>query len=118
MSHAVFTATVVDLDEGTHGELAAKFIVDSENENRAAAEPPIDPLPVTPWADLKTSYLTVLGNTLDRAHENYIKQQADKQAADDELNVRWLEGGEAERSAALASLPAVPETEEHDEETP
>jgi len=116
MSHAVFTATVVDLDEGTHGELAAKFIVDSENEKRAAAEPPIDPLPVTPWASLKASYLTVLGNTLDRAHKNYIEQQASKQAADDELDSRWLEGGEAERTAALAALPAAPEEVHHDSE--
>jgi hypothetical protein len=109
MSHAVFSVTVVDLDEGTHGELAARFIVDSENATRASQEPPIDPLPVTPWESLKASYLTILANTLDRANENYIVQQANKQAADDELAARWLEGGEAERSAALASLP-VPES--------
>lgn len=115
MSHAVFTATVVDLDEGTHGELAALFIVDNENAKRAELDPPVDPLPVTPWADLKASYLTVLGETLNRAHENYIKQQADKQAADDELNTRWLEGGESERTAALAALPDAPA---HEEEQP
>ena len=109
MSHAIFTVTVVDLDEGTHGALAAKFIVDNENEKRASQEPPVDPLPITPWADLKASYLTVLTATIQSAHENYIKQQADQQAAEDELNTRWLEGGEAERAAALAQLPAVPE---------
>ena len=111
MSHAIFTATVVDLDEGSHGELAAKFIVDAENQKRAAADPPIDPLPVTPWVELKASYLTVLGSTLDRAHENYIKQQADKQAAEDKLNARWLEGGESERAASLAALPPAPVAE-------
>lgn len=111
MSHAIFTATVVDLDEGSHGELAAKFIVDAENQKRAAADPPIDPLPVTPWAELKASYLTVLGSTLDRAHENYIKQQADKQAAEDKLKARWLEGGESERAASLAALPPAPVAE-------
>ena len=109
MSHAIFTVAVAGLDEGSHGELAAKFIVDGENEKRAAADPPVDPLPVTPWADLKASYLTVLGSTLDRAHENYIKQQADQQASEDKLNARWLEGGESERAAALSQLPAVPE---------
>lgn len=109
MSHADFTVTVVDLDDGTHGALAAKFIVDNENEKRASQEPSVDPLPVTPWADLKTSYLTVLTATIQSAHENYIKQQADKQAADDELDSRWLEGGEAERTAALAALPPAPE---------
>lgn len=108
MSHAIFTVSVVDLDQGTHGELAAQFIVDAENKKRAAADPPINPLPVTPWADLKASYLTVLGHTLDRAHENYIKQQADKQALDDELDARWLEGGESERAASLAALPPAP----------
>ena len=113
MSHAVFTVTVAELDDGTHGALAAKFIVDGENERRAAQEPPVDPLPVTPWADLKTSYLTVLTATVQSAHENYIVQQANKQAADDELNERWTIGGEAERSAAIAALPAAPE---HDEE--
>ncbi len=114
MSHATFTVTVVDLDEGTHGALAAKFIVDNENEKRAAQDPPVDPLPVTPWADLKASYLTVLTATIQSAHENYIKQQADQQAAEDELNTRWLEGGEAERAAALAQLPAVPEEHHHE----
>ena len=111
MSHAVFSVSVVDLDEGTHGALAAKFIVDNENEKRSQAEPPVEPLPVTPWADLKASYLTVLTATIQSAHENYIKQQADKQAADDELEVRWLEGGETERAAALAALPPSPEHE-------
>lgn len=109
MSHAVFTVTVAELEDGTHGALAAKFIVDGENAARAAAEPPVDPLPVTPWADLKASYLAVLTATLQRAHENYIVQQADKQAADDELTERWTYGGEAERTAALAALPASPE---------
>jgi len=112
MSHAVFTISVADLDDGTHGALAAKFIVDSENETRAAAEPPVDPLPVSPWADLKASYLVVLTATVQRAHDSYIQQQADKQAADDELAERWTVGGEAERSAAIAALPAAPE---HDE---
>jgi len=109
MSHATFTVTVIDLDEGTHSALAAKFIVDNENEKRAAQDPPVDPLLVTPWADLKASYLTVLTSTIQHAHENYIKQQADKQANEDQLSLRWLEGGEAERTAALAQLPAVPE---------
>ena len=129
MSHSTFTVTVVDLNEGTHGALAAKFIVDKENEKRAAQEPPVDPLPVEPWADLKASYLTVLTATIQSAHENYIKQQADKQAADDELTERWMVGGEADRAAALAALPAVgtpvevvahegePEVH-HEEETP
>jgi len=118
MSHAVFSVSVVDLDEGTHGALAARFIVDTENEKRSQAEPPVDLLPVSPWADLQASYLTVLAATIQSAHENYIKQQADKQASDDELNVRWLKGGEAERIAALASLPPVPDVEKHHEETP
>lgn len=109
MSHADFTVTVVDLDEGTHGALAAKFIVDKENEKRAFNEPPSDPLPVTPWADLKASYLTVLTATIQSAHENYIVQQANDQARTDELDSRWLEGGEAERTAALAALPPAPE---------
>ena len=116
MAHAIFTITVVDLDEGSHGALAAQFIVDNENEKRLAADPPLPVLPVTPWADLKASYLTVLTATIQSAHVNYIKQQADKQAADDELDSRWLEGGEAERSAALAALPDVPVHEEHQPE--
>lgn len=109
MSHADFTVTVVALDEGSHGELAAKFIVDAENTKRAAEEPPVALLPVTPFATLVASYLTVLEATLDRAHDSYITQQANKEAADEELNKRWVEGGEAERAAALAALPAIPE---------
>jgi len=109
MSHAIFTVTVVDLEEGTHGALAAKFIVDKENEKRLAAEPPELQLPTVPWANLESSYLQVLTATIQSAHENYIKQQADQQASEDELNTRWLEGGEAERAAALAQLPEIPE---------
>ena len=112
MSHAIFTVTVANLDQGTHGELAAKYIVDSENKKRAAAEPPIEPLPIAPWEELKASYLTVLGNTLDRAHENYIEQQANQQASDDKLNLRWLEGGESQRAAALSQLPEAPNLSE------
>jgi len=107
MSHAIFTVTVVDLEEGTHGALAAKFIVDKENEKRHAAEPPELQLPTVPWANLESSYLQVLTSTIQSAHENYIKQQADQQASQDELNARWLEGGEAERAAAIAALPPV-----------
>lgn len=112
MSHAIFTVTVANLDQGTHGELAAKYIVDSENKKRAAAKPPIEPLPIAPWEELKASYLTVLGNTLDRAHENYIEQQANQQASDDKLNLRWLEGGESQRAAALSQLPEAPNLSE------
>ena len=109
MPHAEFTVTVTGLEEGSHGALAAKFIVDAENTNREAADPPIALLPVVPFATLVTSYLTVLDATLERAHGSYITQQANKEAADEELNKRWLEGGEAERTAALAALPAIPE---------
>ena len=109
MAHAEFTVTVVDLVEGSHGELAAQFIVDAENEKRAAFEPPIDPLPVAPFAALVDSYLIVLSATITRAHENYIVQQAAQQSAIDKLDQRWLEGGSADREASLAQLPPAPE---------
>jgi hypothetical protein len=109
MPHAEFTVTVVDLAEGSHGELAAQFIVDSENEKRAAFEPPIDPLPVAPFAALVDSYLIVLSATITRAHGNYIVQQAAQQSAIDKLDQRWLEGGSADRAASLAQLPPAPE---------
>ncbi len=107
MSHAEFTVTVVDLDPDTHGELAAKFIVDTENEKRASMDPPEELLPVSPWEALKASYLSVLSSTINSAHLNYIQQQSTKQAADDQLNERWMVGGESERTAALAALPPV-----------
>ena len=72
-----------------------------------AAEPPELQLPTVPWANLESSYLQVLTSTIQSAHENYIKQQADLQASEDELNTRWLKGGEAERAAAIAALPPV-----------
>ena len=97
MSHALFTVSVVDLDEGSHGELAAKFIVDSENEKRAA------------FAELVPSYLAILEATLDRAHVNYIIQQATQQSATDQLDARWLQASEAERNAALTALPEATE---------
>lgn len=116
MSHASFTVSVVDLDEGTHGALAAKFIVDNENEKRAALDPPEAALPVAPWADLKASYLTVLSATINNAHVNYIQQQADQQAAADDLSERWILGGESQRAAALDQLPPVGTPIEHIEE--
>ena len=108
MSHATFTVTAQNLVEGSHDELAAQFIVDSENEKRAAQDPPVDPLPVTPFAALVTSYLTVLEATLDRAQISYISQQATQQSNADQLGARWLEGGETERAASLAALPPAP----------
>ena len=105
MSHATFTVTTTDLIEGSHDELAAKFIVDSENATREAADPPIDPLPTTPFADLVTSYLTILGNTLNRANISYVQQQANAQSVADSLDTRWEQAGEAERATAIAAMP-------------
>lgn len=113
MSHATFSVsdggTIV---EGSHDELAAKFIVDQHN---AGLDPEggETPLPVAPFADLVASYLTVLSATITAANISYVKQQAEAQALHDALNAKWLEGGEAERSAAIAALPDVPE--EHQE---
>ena len=109
MAHAEFTVTEIDLDQGSHGELAALYIVNGENEKRAAFDPPIEPLPIEPFTALVSSYLTVLSATITRAHGNYIKQQAEQQSAIEKLDQRWLEGGETQRAASLAQLPPAPE---------
>ena len=109
MAHASFTVTDGGtIVEGSHDELAAKFIVDQHN-NGLDPEGGETPLPVTPFASLVASYLTVLSATITSANLSYVKQQADSQAMHDALTAKWLEGGEAERSAAIAALPDVPE---------
>ena len=107
MSHAVFSVSVVELEEGTHGALAAKFVVEKENVRRSKVGLPL--LPVEPWAILKASYLSFLSDVIQQAHENYIKDQAVEQAKADQLSLRWLEAGEAERTAALTALPEATE---------
>lgn len=117
MAHAVFTVSDGgSILEGSHDELSAKYIVDQHNAG-LDPEGSESPLPVTPFSSLIDSYLSVLSATITSANISYVKQQADAQALHDALNAKWLEGGEAERSAAIAALPDVPE-EHHDDETP
>ena len=116
MSHAAFSVSDGGtIEAGSHDELAARFIVTQHN---AGLDPEggETPLPVTPFASLVASYLSVLSATITSANISYVKQQADAQALHDALNAKWLEGGEAERSAAIAALPDAPE--EHHDETP
>ena len=117
MAHAVFTVSDGGtIEAGSHDELAGRFIVDQYN---AGIDPEggETPLPVTPFASLVASYLTVLSATITSANLSYVKQQADAQATADELSGRWIEGSESERAAAIDALPEVPE-EPHDDETP
>ena len=114
MSHAAFSVSDGGtIEAGSHDELAARFIVTQHN---AGLDPEggETPLPVTPFASLVASYLSVLSATITAANISYVKQQSDAQALHDALNAKWLEGGEAERAAAIAALPDVPE-EHHDE---
>ncbi len=116
MSHAAFSVSDGGtIEEGSHSELAAKYIVNLHN---AGLDPEGGeaPLPVTPFASLVASYLSVLSATITSANISYVKQQSDAQALHDALNAKWLEGGEAERAAAIAALPDIPE--EHHDETP
>ena len=109
MAHAVFTVNDGGtIEAGSHDELAARFIVDQYN---AGLDPEggETPLPVTPFASLVASYLSVLSATITSSNISYVKQQADAQATADELSGRWVEGSEAERSAAIDALPEVPE---------
>ncbi|MHC4240679.1 MAG: hypothetical protein ACYSUC_13195 [Planctomycetota bacterium] len=100
MSHAEFTVsdggTIV---EGSHDELAARFIVTQHN---AGLDPEggETPLPVTPFASLVASYLTVLSSTITSANISYVKQQAEAQALRDALNRKWLEGKQRRRLCA------------------
>lgn len=102
MSHAVFSVSVVDLDENTHGAMAAKFVVDAYNDSQQTNG---QTLPTSPWESLKESYLQVLSISITAAHEDYIIQQAEIQAGVDQLNKRWVAGNEAERASALSQLP-------------
>ena len=116
MSHAAFSVSDGGtIEAGSHDELAARFIVDQYN---AGLDPEggETPLPVTPFASLVASYLSVLSATITSANLSYVKQQADAQATADELSGRWVEGSESERSAAIAALPEVPEVPEENNE--
>lgn len=52
--------------------LAARHIVFSENQRRAALVPPLTALPTTPAAALRTSYLTVLTGIVQQQHADFI----------------------------------------------
>ena len=107
MSHALFTVSVAGLEEGSHDELAAKFVVEKENGLRAKANSPL--LPVETFDDLKASYVLFLESLVQQVHESYISEQATEQAKVDLLLVRWLQASEAERNAALTALPEATE---------
>lgn len=108
MSHAVFSVSVSGLDsQGLHDALAAQFVVQKENARRSKVGLPL--LPVEPFDALKASYLSFLSSIVQEAHGNYIAEQAVEQAKSDDLSLRWLGASEAERSAALTSLPEVTE---------
>ena len=116
MAHAVFTVSDDGtIEAGSHDELAARFIVDQYN---AGLDPEGGeaPLPVTPFASLVASYLTVLSATITSANLSYVKQQAEQQATAEELSGRWIEGSESERAAAIDALPEVPEVPEENNE--
>jgi hypothetical protein len=53
---------------------AARHLIRLENERLAQLDPPGTPLPTSTGAELKSSYLTVLGAVLTSAHFSYIDQ--------------------------------------------
>lgn len=95
------TATV----SGTPNEddfRAARFIVDQENERRAAADPVETSLPDGTNAELRDSYEVMLGQILDRAHASYIEQSDVATLRD--AKALWKDATDAQRQAALAAL--------------
>ena len=88
-------------------QLAALHVVNGHNarlEAAATEEEPAVLLPVEPAADLKTSYETVLGLTLERAHASYQKQAAEKALETQDVKDLWKEASLAQRAAAVAAL--------------
>lgn len=83
---------------------AATYIVEAENERRAAADPPETPLPYATGAELKASYLAMLESIIDRAHASYQKQSATKKLETENVKTLWQTATEAQRAAAVAAL--------------
>ena len=92
---------------------AAQFVIDAENvritaenEQRAAEDPPLPPLPLLPdgtGAEIKSSYLSELGKAVDSAHANYAKA-ARTQSLETQVRQAWIDATDAQRAAALAAL--------------
>ena len=107
MSSITFT---IDFS-GTPDELdrrAATKNIEDENTRRAAdldenGDPILPPLPYGTGAELKASYLGLLGETITRAHISYYEQQA-KQSLTETAKPLWEAATDAQRQAAITAL--------------
>ena len=102
-----FAVNVTEANAERDGQ-AARYIVDQENERRAALDPPGDPLPTTPAGELLTSYETCLAQTLESAHESYALQAVSNAAEATEAKERWVISSDAQRIASLNELEPLP----------
>ena len=83
--------------------------IEAENERRAALDPPEDPLPLLPLettAELKASYLSVLAEIVETAHNDYARQAAEQQEQEANVKELWRDASPAQRAAAIAALQA------------
>ena len=100
---ATFNVTLVDGSAQNDGN-AATMIVEQENVRLANLETPLDPLPYSTLAELKTSYESILEDRLLAAHTAFIRQAADLQATDGDRKRRWADSTNEQRQAALDQL--------------
>ena len=66
-----FTVNITNASATSDGQ-AATMIIESENERRAALDPPETPLPLATNQELLASYETILAETLSPKHTQAI----------------------------------------------
>ena len=110
---ANFSGTPDDLDI-TAADLKideANAAITAENEQRAAQDPPLDPLPLFANAnntEKAASYKTIMGNLMDSTHANYKQQAADKQIETANWKKRFRLADPELRATIISMLPPLP----------
>ena len=87
---------------------AARYLVDRENDRRAALDPPETPLPTTPAASLLSSWEIALAQGLAAAHPGHVAMAAREAADTASHKERWAISTDAQRAASTAQLEPLP----------
>ena len=90
----------------SHDRDASTLVLTTENNRRAAAEPPEALLPVDTGAEQKTSYLFMLVQRVAEINDYYIDQASIVEAEDVDVKELWRIATDDQRDAAVIALQA------------
>lgn len=101
MSNITFTVDYTGTPNSGDAE-AALYAVTLENQDRET------PLPTSPNAALKTSYLTIMAELVASRHADHQRDSAANKLDAEEVRERWKISTDAQRAAAVAELAPLP----------